>query len=52
MGIIVPTHWPVAGQVRPESREIFWSMEEGGPEGLCGQAERVNKQRNKYSDLP
>ena len=37
--------------MRPKSHEKFWSTE-GGLEGLSGQAGRINRQRNKYSELP
>ena len=42
----------MADQVGPELHEKFWIMEGGGPEGLRGQAERINKQRDKDSSLP
>ena len=37
--------------MRPESHAKFWSTE-GGLEGLSGQAERINRQRNKCNELP
>lgn len=42
----------MADQVGPELHEKFWIMEGGCPEGLRGQAERINKQRDKDSSLP
>lgn len=34
LGIMAPALWPMTGQVRPESHENVWILEEGGPEGL------------------